>query len=471
MGLDFTRGIADPVHGTIRITKIENEVIDTPAFQRLRNVAQLGLASYVFPGANFSRFSHSLGACHVAGRVLARFEAAGESMGDEETQLYRLAALLHDVGHYPYSHTFEHALKTHYSEKLLGGGDPEDPDAAAHLDHEGVGEKIIETDPVIVSVLSDAGIDPTQVSGLLVQREKARLADLISSDLDVDRIDYLMRTCLHTGLPYGHIDLDYLIGQLALDNDGRICIRENALRAADHFLLARVFDRQQVAWHKTVAALETLLEEVISDVLGGTDLDCSKKAIIDRIKASTWDDLDDAALLTRIRQFKGSLDQGDPRRLKAEAVLRRRPPKLLGQVEFWAQRDDPVALGDFKDTLSRLKELKTAWASELGIDESLWFVWKPKQLIFTDRPPGGLEPEEEAVSKMVHILRRGSDQGVPIWRALESLMCPMWKLDFRTLRLYVLLPDGKEGSLEAIKERVAKDMLATPRFRPALSRA
>jgi uncharacterized protein len=119
MGYD-TKRIADPVHKSIGLSNVELKVINTPAFQRLRNVKQLGLAYLVFPGADYSRFAHSLGVCHVTGQILdALSKNCPEfQFSEPEKQLYRLAGLLHDVGHYPFSHTMEHAIEEYYKESL-----------------------------------------------------------------------------------------------------------------------------------------------------------------------------------------------------------------------------------------------------------------------------------------------------------------------------------------------------------------
>src|SRR5438046_9773791 len=115
MGSFDAKRVADPVHGTIGLSELEAAVINTGAFQRLRNVKQLGLAHLVYPGADYSRFSHSVGACHVMGRALEALRAyARVTIEDDDIQLYRLAALLHDVGHYPLSHELQEAV-THNS--------------------------------------------------------------------------------------------------------------------------------------------------------------------------------------------------------------------------------------------------------------------------------------------------------------------------------------------------------------------
>ena len=111
--------ITDPVHGTIELSQLEIDLLSTGAFQRLRNVKQLGLAHLVFPGADYSRLSHSIGVNHITGKILDALKSnTGVLIEDEEYELYRLAGLLHDVGHYPYSHTFEDAVSTYYQDRF-----------------------------------------------------------------------------------------------------------------------------------------------------------------------------------------------------------------------------------------------------------------------------------------------------------------------------------------------------------------
>lgn len=107
--------VTDAVHGTFGISKIESDIISTPVFQRLHNVRQLGLAHLVYPGAEYSRFAHSLGACHIAGKMLRGIEQNCSRPFDEhEIQMYRLGGLLHDLGHYPFSHAMEHEVEDYY---------------------------------------------------------------------------------------------------------------------------------------------------------------------------------------------------------------------------------------------------------------------------------------------------------------------------------------------------------------------
>src|SRR5688572_410279 len=120
MTIDFTRKrISDVIHGPIGLSDLELTLIQSPSFQRLRGIKQLGLAHYVYPSADYARFSHSLGVCHVTGEILSALRRSGVRVDSEEIQLYRLAALFHDVGHYPFSHATESAVKIFYGAGLL----------------------------------------------------------------------------------------------------------------------------------------------------------------------------------------------------------------------------------------------------------------------------------------------------------------------------------------------------------------
>ncbi len=254
MAIETQTWIRDPVHGAVRLTETERRIVDCRCFQRLRRIKQLGLACLAFPSADYPRFEHSLGVLQIMGRMLNVLQErlpSSKQLSDHELQEYRLAALLHDVGHYPFSHAMEHALADAFSASLV---QPESgstsatllPPRSAPLKHEQVGKIIVTKDVEISDVLSQAGFDPSNIARIFTREGPLKFANLISSDLDADRLDYLARTAKHTGLPYGNTDIDYLVEHLCVDDNDppRICLDGKALRSAEHMLLARYFDYQ-----------------------------------------------------------------------------------------------------------------------------------------------------------------------------------------------------------------------------------
>ena len=294
--------VSCPVHGSIRLEEAEVAILETPEFRRLAGVSQLGMASTVFPSSNYSRLSHCIGASHVAGRILATLKANDSTITDEEVRTCRVAALLHDVGHYPFSHAMERAVKEFAAKsKLVSEGDPVDV-----FKHEELGAEIITNiGSQIYKVLHEQSIDPEKIRRLILNKDTEdfdlRLANVVASDLDADRIDYLLRTSHHTGVPYGKIDSEYLITMMRLDSKNRLCLDRRAKRTAEHLLMARYFDYQQISYHKTVASYELLLERIVLDLLGRGDLQCSKQSIQASIETGTFAYFDDRYLIERIR--------------------------------------------------------------------------------------------------------------------------------------------------------------------------
>jgi hypothetical protein len=218
--------IRDSIHGDVFLTELEVEIIDTPEFQRLRRIKQLGMTHLVYPSANHTRFEHSMGALHLAGRIAGRL-----GIDEHEEGSVRIAALLHDVGHGPLSHTSEELLARYL-------GQP----------HEDISREIIENSS-ISKVLEDAGHSPKEISGILKEKS-GYLGKIISSEFDVDRMDYLVRDAHHTGVAYGIIDLDRLINTIQVHDD-TLVITERGLRAAEALLVARFLMIPTVYLHRT----------------------------------------------------------------------------------------------------------------------------------------------------------------------------------------------------------------------------
>ena len=465
--MSIFKRISDPVHGTVELTRVEVDLINTPAFQRLRNVKQLGLAHYVFPGADYSRFAHSVGVCHVTGKILdALKRVAPGQLKPKEIEKYRLAALLHDLGHYPYSHATEEAILNHYSASLLRSRTPARHHTSSILPrsfkHDRVSKEILLKDSTIKGVLRDHSIKPEELSSIFLRESPPRFANLVSSDLDADRIDYLLRTAHHTGLPYGSVDIDYILSHICLDRKKRICISAKALRAADHFLLCRYFDYQQVTYHKSVVGFELVLKDVISALLKAKLIDCSAPTISNQIRTGSWHEFDDAFMLGKIRKL--SLKTTDKNvRAKAISILTRLPPKLVAETESIQRRD-----GTHKDFLSKLQSVKekvARWAKSFGIDESLWHVWSSSMVltkIGSYLPVSSIEEENSSdrdrLEQAILILSGDSRSSKPIMQVPHSLMSVLADFVCYTIRVYVLVPSNKKHLADSIKTKVKQDL-------------
>ncbi|MDF1502070.1 HD domain-containing protein [Roseisolibacter sp. H3M3-2] len=252
--------IRDPLWNNVRVEDAALRLVDTRVFQRLRYVRQLGLAYLVYPGATHSRFEHALGAYHLARTTLGLLAERGElrRVPDEEPAIVRAAALLHDVGHYPFSHALEEI------------GVPHHEDVARPLITEGeVADILRET------VAPDA---PARVYALVCGRGESPLQGLISGSLDLDKIEYLKRDALMCGVPYGEIDVDRLLNALVLVDDpktGRpaVGIREKGLSALESLLFAKYQMYRNVYWHHAVRAATAMYKRVVDVALRGSVLE------------------------------------------------------------------------------------------------------------------------------------------------------------------------------------------------------
>ncbi len=244
--------INDPVYGFIRFPEPEIiKVIDHPWFQRLRNIKQMGLAHLVYPGAEHTRFAHSLGACHLMGKALDELKTKNITPDKEECLAARLATLLHDIGHGPFSHSLEHSL--------VGG-----------ISHETLSRLIMERmDKEFGGMLQKAIqiFDHSYPSRYLHQ--------LVSSQLDVDRMDYLNRDSFYTGVSEGVIGYDRILQMLTV-RDNELMVEEKGVYSVEKFIIARRLMYWQVYLHKTVLGAEMLLINILKRAkelaLNGKDL-------------------------------------------------------------------------------------------------------------------------------------------------------------------------------------------------------
>ncbi|RLM89635.1 HD domain-containing protein [Halobellus sp. Atlit-38R] len=225
--------IKDSVHDYISLGPVARDLLDTPLLQRLRHVKQLSTVRLVYPSANHTRLEHSLGVYHLADRAL-------DHLGIDGTRArhVRAAALLHDVGHGPYGHQTEDVIR-----RRTGA------------DHDEIGWLLEDTDAA--TVLRGHDLDPARVAALV--RGEGELGQLVSGELDVDRMDYLVRDAHHTGVPYGTIDVGRLVRELRY-RDGRLVLAAGNVQTAESLLLARALMNGTVYRHHVSRIAGAMLE-------------------------------------------------------------------------------------------------------------------------------------------------------------------------------------------------------------------
>jgi len=235
--------VGDPVGGLVA------ELVDTAEFQRLRRIRQLGLAHFAYQGAEHSRFTHSLGAYKLATRILERLSTKYE-LSAVDTTAVRVAALLHDIGHGPFSHVVESILGFHHEEISI--------------------QAILSSDTEVGGVLrSYSPALGEQVADIIRGKfHLVALGQLVSSQLDVDRMDYLLRDSLMTGVKYGIFDLEWIIKSLEIDQaNDRLYVSATGIYAVEDYLQARYYMYRQVYFHRTLRSAEAVLRALLRRAL------------------------------------------------------------------------------------------------------------------------------------------------------------------------------------------------------------
>jgi HD superfamily phosphohydrolase len=236
--------IVDPIHNFIRVYDAERKIIDSPIFQRLRRIRQLSGAHLTYPGAQHSRFEHSLGVMHVAGQASNALKEKG-LLSSEQIQDIRLAALLHDVGHGPFSHLFEEVLQT-----------------KKKISHEEIGKQII-LHSEIGDILDKSGVNKKHVTKLAFGDSKYRFVnEIISGSLSADMMDYLQRDGYFTGAEHAKIDHQRIIRSLDVYKS-KLALDRSALYSFESMILSRYQMFKAVYFHKTVRSAEVMMLEAI----------------------------------------------------------------------------------------------------------------------------------------------------------------------------------------------------------------
>ena len=235
--------IKDPVYGYVYVTETEKQLIDSYPVQRLRRLRQLAGSEFVYSGANHTRFEHCLGVMHLAGK-LAENQNLCQLLSDEEVQLIRMACLLHDVGHGPFSHVFEHLLV-----KFL------------NKTHEDMTKWLI-LESELKDIINSVGYKPEDVANLAIgelrRPKRAFLDQVIQSAVDIDKLDFVVRDTYHTGAQYGYVDIFRLIHMMDVLGEN-LAVDVGALSALESFILARLESFRSIYFHRVGRAAQLML--------------------------------------------------------------------------------------------------------------------------------------------------------------------------------------------------------------------
>jgi HD superfamily phosphohydrolase len=346
--------IRDPIWSNIWLEPPALQLVDTVAFQRLRRVKQLGMAYLVYPGAVHTRFDHALGVYHLTGRALRRLADQGQLVGveDRELAIVRLAGLLHDIGHYPFSHTIE---------ELETGLVP--------TDHEEQAGQFL-ADPDVAAALEPLGPDAiAEIHRLIRGRSDSPLQGLVSGSLDLDKIEYLTRDAHFCGVPYGEVDVDRLVDSLRLLDDperGRreVGVAVRGIAALESLLFAKYQMFRNVYWHHAVRAASVVFQRLIRESLTGGW--ASREHLVGRGDEELLGELENLAAVSDSDSARRARDRFIP------AIRHRRLPKRAAE---WSGDSLAEALGrlgrEVAPWLHQRPDLRAALEDRLAVEFGL----------------------------------------------------------------------------------------------------
>lgn len=382
MSMKTYKYFRDPIYGFIEVDTRFLKIIDSPFFQRLRRIKQLAFTNLVFHGAEHSRFGHSLGTYHLAKTVIERIDPKG-SRNDSYDEFY-LAALLHDIGHPPFSHAFETVIREAYG-----------------YSHEDYTRAVIKNTE-IGDFIKDIGINKDSVIKLIEGKyvEKPQLQylnTLINSELDIDRMDFLLRDAYYCGVPYGKYDIERLLLSLQVHN-GEIVVQEKGRHAVETFILSRFYMYTQVYTHHTRRAFDIMLKSIFTKD-NFEKIAYPKPSEKDITRLPGYDDI---WLWKEIQRISQDPVVGAD---IAKILLKREPIRMVVQRIAYADVESKLTDPIFS-RIEGLESFKEELAKGVGVEPRLIFFDKPwRDLPFEERYRQYSSAREEE-AKSIKICRR-----------------------------------------------------------------
>ncbi|EFW93743.1 hypothetical protein ZOD2009_01330 [Haladaptatus paucihalophilus DX253] len=362
------QAIKDSVHDYVELPPVAAELLDTAPVQRLRHIKQLSTVRLVYPSANHTRFEHSIGVAHLAGRALDRL-----GIDDRRAKGVQAAALLHDVGHGPYGHQTEGII-----ERRLG------------RHHDEVGDLLDRGE--LAATLERHDLEPDEIAALVAG--EGELGQIVAGELDVDRMDYLVRDAHHTGVPYGTVDYGRLLAALRF-TDGTLVLAEGNVQTAESLLVARALMNATVYRHHVSRIAGAMLERTSERLLDSSD-----------VSAAEFQRFTDAELLAALRNHEET-------RPMANRIAERNLFKRAVWAE-WESVPGEVVAADHAD----VREFERDIAAKAGVE--------PEHVLL-DTPGEPSIPESSSRVVVNGEIRRLADQS-PLVQGLQASQRTQWRL-------------------------------------------
>lgn len=386
--------IRDSIHGDLHLTDFELKLVDTVEMQRLRRIKQLGFTSLVYPGANHTRFEHSIGTLSLADKLSTRLE-----LEEDVVELLRVCALLHDIGHAPFSHVSERAL--------------------SHK-HETITKEIIKNSPItdIITERFNANYITKIIDG------QTKYGKIISGDLDVDRMDYLARDSYYTGVAYGVIDTERLLYSLKYDDNDDLIITQKGVQAAESTLLARYFMYPTVYQHHTTRIVNSMFRV------------CLKRMLEDNVvQERELRYLDDGDLINIARNTKG-LPEKTMKNLDTRHLYKKTDTINLADIE------DPEKIFQMDKKVLKDAEEDIAYKLDINTDE-----------VIIDLP--------ESLSYKEMCIQVETDSGLKSLTEVSTVINSLKKAQYNYADLALYL--SKENKEKALRNNIKiEDYLSIP---------
>ncbi|MBU3217789.1 HD domain-containing protein [Clostridium estertheticum] len=471
--------INDPVYGGIAISTLELQLISTPIFQRLRGLKQLAHVNYVFPGAEHSRFVHSLGVLYIMGLMTDHLLRKGDIV-IEDVVIMRVAAILHDIGHYPLSHlgegVYSYCKDNKSAVNLLSLLDIEEAkeiplhilssshSKSAH--HEKLGKYVIENNIDIAEILDSYGINKSQIGSIVtgqIGSHNMVYSQLLHSSLDADRLDYLLRDSYQTGVKFGLVDFEYLI-RLLMVRDYKMSKDSPSMKVlvcdkkgqhvVEHFLMSRYFHYSQVVGHKTSLAFEGIIKAMYIKMVRKNKLIFnSYEEIQDNINSEEFLMFNDSMLYQAFNDYYKSANDESFNKLYRSFIKRIRP-KIIYEIKDLHKRSPNTSFAILERELKKYPEKIT---EILGVDENSWgfqimqvkFECIPAHYTFKK----GIDEYEEDLREAIKII---DSKGQISYLAVDELSIINKLADYKSevLRIFMIEEDGQSYDYDLIRTKI-----------------